>query len=60
MDDDRDDVAAVLAAILEDGPQWVKDCLDRMAAAGFSKDQAETRQGEAARPLSEGRQTWRR
>lgn len=40
-DDGREDAAGVLAEILsEPGEHWVKDCLDRMAGAGFSKDQA--------------------
>lgn len=39
-DDDHADAAAVLAEILADGPVWVKEALDRMGDAGFSKDQA--------------------
>lgn len=40
QDDDTTDAAAVLTAILEDGPMWVKHVIDAMAEAGFSKDQA--------------------
>lgn len=39
-DADATDAASVLEEILSDGPVWVKDAVDRMAAAGFSKDQA--------------------
>jgi AAA domain len=39
-DDDGDDAAAVLAQVLTDGPLWVKQAIDKMAEAGFSKDQA--------------------
>ena len=38
--DDTDDAAAVLAQLLGDGPMWVKQVIDAMADAGFSKDQA--------------------
>lgn len=38
--DDHNDAADVLRAILEDGPLWAKEAFDRMADAGFSKDQA--------------------
>jgi hypothetical protein len=38
--DDTIDAASVLAEILDDGPVWVKEAIDRMATAGFSKDQA--------------------
>jgi hypothetical protein len=39
-DEDGDDAASVLAGILTDGPLWVKQAIDKMAEAGFSKDQA--------------------
>lgn len=39
-DDDSPDAVAVLAELLADGPLWVKDAVDAMAGAGFSKDQA--------------------
>lgn len=38
--DDQHDAASVLEQVLADGPVWVKDALDAMACAGFSKDQA--------------------
>jgi hypothetical protein len=42
--DDNDpqirDAESVLAAILADGPMWVKDVFDAMREAGFTKDQA--------------------
>lgn len=41
-DDEHDgaDAAAVLTSILCDGPLWVKKCIEAMAEAGYSKDQA--------------------
>ena len=40
MDQDHRDTTNVLSEILSDGPLWAKECFDRMAEAGFSKDQA--------------------
>lgn len=37
--DDQHDAADVLRQVLADGAVWVKDALDAMAEAGFSKDQ---------------------
>jgi hypothetical protein len=44
--DDQHDAATVLAAVLADGPVWVKDAVDAMAEAGFSKDQAKRAKGK--------------
>lgn len=44
--DDEQDAAGVLAEVLADGPCWVKDAIDRMAEAGFSKDQAKRAKGK--------------
>lgn len=50
------DAAAVLTQILEDGPRWVKDALDAMAGAGFSKDQANRAKRKLrVRSLKEGK-----
>lgn len=45
-DHDRHDASKVLAAILSDGPLWAKEAIDRMAEAGFSKDQAKRAKGK--------------
>jgi hypothetical protein len=39
-DDSNDDAAAALAQVLRDGPLWVKQAIDWMSEAGFTKDQA--------------------
>ncbi len=46
-DDDSLDAAAVLRQLLDDGPMWVKDAVDAMAVAGFSKDQAKRAKAKA-------------
>ena len=58
-DTDSRDAADVLLEILSDGPMWVKDAVDAMADAGFSKDQAKAGEGESGCPVGEGRQAWR-
>src|SRR5204863_6177149 len=45
-DGEGDDAKDVLARLLSDGPVWVKEVLDAMAAAGFSKDQAKGAKGK--------------
>lgn len=50
------DARHALAEILADGPVWVKDAIDQMASAGFSKDQAKRAKGKLkARSVKVGR-----
>jgi hypothetical protein len=55
-DDDQDDAATVLGEVLADGPLWVKECIERMTEAGFSKDQAKRAKAKlGARSVKHGK-----
>ncbi len=53
--DDGADAAAALASILRDGPLWVKECIEAMAEAGFTKDQARRAKDRVGRSVKRGR-----
>jgi hypothetical protein len=54
-EEDTADACATLAAILACGPQWVKTCVEEMAAAGFTKDQARRAKDKVARSVKVGK-----